>query len=170
MSFTPSQLRQCCSWGSRARACTCSRTCILPQPLLRDRHGQAPASHKPAESRHHPEPNLWLCSFPVSCSALVPQQSPEPGLQLLALGARWEQQSLLFGSTELPQGSQGSAVLSGVMAAVSQGRLWGNTWKMPDLLGLVAAPGPQGSWGRVWEEGVWLGERGHGCGLSPGRR
>lgn len=68
---------RCWSGRRRARPCTCSRIRI---PLPAPPQGQARAGTRTAinqqSPQHHPKPNLWLCSFPISSSALYP--APEP--------------------------------------------------------------------------------------------
>lgn len=149
---------RCWSRRSRARPCTCSRIRI---PLPAPPQGQARAGIRTAINQQSPHPHhLWLCSFPISSSAVYPAPEPRawPGSSWI-----WEQQSLPFGSAELPQCSQNPGAL---LSSATAGSGWcepqqrlGNTWEIPDLLVLVAAErrqrkgsvrNPQGSWGRVF--------------------
>lgn len=110
---------RCWSGRSRARPCTCRRIRI---PLPTPPQGQARAGTRTAinqqSPQHHPKPNLWLCSFPISSSALYPAPEPRawPGSSWI-----WEQQSLPFGSAELPQCSQNPGAL---LSSATAGSGW----------------------------------------------
>lgn len=153
---------RCWSGRSRARPCTCSRIRI---PLPAPPQGQARAGTRTAinqqSPQHHPKPNLWLCSFPISSSALYPAPEPRawPGSSWI-----WEHGG---SSSPCPLEVQSSLSVPRIpglfcprplqgQAGVSHGSVWGNTWEIPDLLVLVAAErrqrkgsvrNPQGSWG-----------------------